>query len=273
MSVRHVDHEQGLWATKKRYQRLAFGLGIVPDELANRLELCAFHPVHLNDPQAEKAYAGAAEGFDLVVIDALRAATPGVDENDSKIRACIDLLTRVSEKTGAAFLVIHHAAKPRETHNDGRTILRGSSAIFDAAGSTFVMQASDRDPRRLVRQAKMSASAEGGPIPPFYLAIEDVPSDGLGPTAGLRVRYQPAQEIKPRDAEADRKHAIEQKVLQMIATKPGMTVRELRTAVKGRAGNVSTAIERLVQRVALEERQVGNRREFYPMKPTDEPRL
>ena len=108
-----------------------------------------------------------------MLLDALRGATPGEDENDSKIRACLDILARVSEKTGATFAVDHHAGKPKDNHSDPRMVLRGSSSIFDACGCVLVLSGEKNEPR-LVQQVKAPAEAEGSAVDDFRLRIEDV---------------------------------------------------------------------------------------------------
>lgn len=181
LRVRHLDFEQGQHATRKRYQRLAVGMGIHPDEIGDRLELAVFPDVYLNSPEAMDVYAKETEGCDSVFLDALRGATPGEDENDSKMRKCLDMLSRVSEKNGVMFAVLHHAGKPKENHRDARMVLRGSSGIFDACGCVLVISA-DKDKPILVQQAKAPAEAEGTAAPDFHLRIEDVEN-------GVRVSY------------------------------------------------------------------------------------
>jgi len=200
--VGHLDLEQGRHATFKRYQRLARGLGITIDDIGDRLRVAVHPSVYLTDPSAPDVYARECEGMAICVLDSLRGATPGIDENDSKIRAYLDLLARVSEKTGTAFMLIHHAGKPAVSKGDEeadlRMVLRGSSAIFDACGSVFAMIA-ERDggakPKRMIH-TKPAAEAECGPIEPFYLAIEDVPI-GTNPRAGVRLVYRTVEQVKP----------------------------------------------------------------------------
>lgn len=191
--ARHFDHEQGRHPTTRRYQRLARGRGIDLAALGHRLAVSCFPDIYLNMAGAEDAYAAECEGVHIAVIDALRGATPGADENDSKIRYCIDNLTRVSEKTGTAFVIIHHAGKPKDGHADARTIARGSSAIFDACGCVLVMVGEKGAPK-LVSQQKTPAEAEGGGIEDFYLSIEDVP-DATSTTAGVRVVYRAVEQV------------------------------------------------------------------------------
>lgn len=188
--IRHFDYEQGQHATRKRYQRLARGMGIDPRELGDRLELCVFPDVYLNSPDAVDVFAKESDGCGLVLLDALRGATPGEDENDSKMRACLDMLSRVSEKNGTTFQLLHHARKTKEGDRDARMILRGSSGIFDACGSILVLTG-DHDGTRVVQQVKAPAEAEGGSVPEFRLRIEDVAIGG-DPRAGVCVVYEPA---------------------------------------------------------------------------------
>jgi len=256
LTVRHVDHEQGRHATLKRYQRLAVGMNLKLDEIEDRLEVSVFPSVYLNLKDAEDAYAKACEGVGLVIIDALKGATPGADENDSKIRDCIDTLSRVSDKTGTAFLIIHHSGKPKENHEDGRTIPRGSSAIFDACGSVMVMLGEKGKPK-LVCHEKGAAEAEGGVFEDFCLAIEDVPVDG-DPRAGVRIVYQTTQQAGVTMDSIDRFEALKKQIL--------MTVRQCgdlrsKNAICDRleGGNKSkklTAIQELIDEGRL--MQVGN---------------
>ncbi len=199
--VRHMDYEQGFRATARRYQRLAVGLGIDAEDLRGRLELAVFPGVYLDSENAYDAYAKACEGTDLVILDALRGATPTMEENDSSIRKCIDNLTRVSERVGSCFVVIHHAGKPRVGAADGgdsRMNLRGSSAIFDGAGCVIELKAgaSNADPKS-VHQAKMPAESEGLGFEDFLLEVTDI-TQGQDPFAGLRVLYRSPE--SPDDA-------------------------------------------------------------------------
>lgn len=193
--VRHFDYEQGRHATIRRYQRLAKGLEIELAPLGPQIGLCNFPDLYLTTVDAERVLLHELERIELAIFDALRGATPGVDENDSKIRMYIDLLIRVSAKTEAAIVIIHHAGKARDGHSDARTRGRGSSAIFDGCGCVFDITG-EKDPR-LVQQVKTPAEAEGGAIEDFYLVIEDMP-DGDDPFGAVRVLAKSKDEITPR---------------------------------------------------------------------------
>jgi hypothetical protein len=240
--VRHFDHEQGKHATFKRYQRGAIGLGLESTEVDERLFVTVFPHVYLNQLNAVDTYSRLCEGAQLAIIDALRGATPGEDENDSKIRVCLDNLSRVSEKTGTTFLVLHHSGKPQEMHSDQRTKARGSSAIFDACGPVFILSGSKESPHKTVSQQKAPAEAEGGAVDDFYLTIDDV-AQGFNPKAGVRVTYR-AKEV-PTDSSSTNAH--DDRVLEVIRANPGSNVRALRGLARPmRNIDVDDAVERLV---------------------------
>jgi hypothetical protein len=228
--VRHLDYEQGAHATRLRYQRLARGHGITQQALGGRLKLSVFPEVFLDCADAVDAYAKACDGASLVIIDALRGATPTRDENDSSIRACLDNLSRVSEKTGAAFVVLHHAGKPKDSHaNDPRTLARGSSAIFDACGCVLVVVAGKtrQDPRK-VSQVKMPAEAIGPGIEDFMLAVEDVPtSDNDNTACPVRVMYRAAELVSPV-MQADAKYErTARQLLDYVRANPDTTQNQI----------------------------------------------
>lgn len=244
--VLHLDYEQGWKATARRYQRLALGHGIDPARLGNRLQTAIFPRVFLDSPNAVDAYAAACDGVDLVVLDALRGATPTMDENDSSIRTCVDNLTLVSEKTGCAFVLLHHAGKPKDGHgNDPRTIARGSSAIFDAAGCVLVVLAGkDKSAPRRVVEVKTPAEAEGAAFDDFALLVEDVEVDGNA-TAGVRVVWRPVEAEDPIAANRAALTVEAERVLRVISERPGQSVRQIRAEAGMQLQRVGTVLERL----------------------------
>ncbi|MFI5297767.1 MAG: AAA family ATPase [Polyangiales bacterium] len=243
LRVRHIDHEQGRHATLKRYQRLAVGLGIEAAQLHGRLDVAIFPGVYLNDENAEEAYVRACDGVDVVMIDALRGATPGVDENDSKIRACLDTLTRVSERTAAGFIVIHHAGKPKgDGLNDPRYVGRGSAAIFDAVGCQLVI-VSEKGERKLVTQSKQPAEAEGKAIDDFTLTIEDV-LDERSPTAGVRVVAR--ETVASKAPTRSRTEEIRDRILEVVRSKQACSQTYIETEVGGRVGTVRATLRDMI---------------------------
>jgi hypothetical protein len=251
--VRHFDYEQGKHATLKRYQRLTIGHGIDPRKLGDRLKVAIFPDVYLDDKDATDVYARACEGVGVVVLDALRGATPTLDENDSTIRRCIDNLSRVSEKTGAAFLILHHSGKV--ARDDPRAAPRGSSAIFDACGCVFVVSGGQNEPKE-VQQTKAPAEAEGGSLETFFLTIEDVATAPERPTAGVRVVCKDAAEARAQSGPSAELDALKRSILEAVASSPGLqSMNSIGARVRGgRKDFKNTAIKELIAegRLALQ---------------------
>jgi len=244
--VVHTDMEQGFRATARRYQRLGIGLDILPQELEENLIVACLPRLYLTNRKALDEYARVADGAKLVIIDSLRVAVSGCDENDSKIRDHIDELTRISEQTGAAFMLLHHAGKPKDGHTDQRTIARGSSAIFDACGAVYVLTGPKGGPKSLSQQ-KCPADVEGAAIDDFLLEIEDVPS-ATNPTAGVRVVARDLVEM-PTDSKSE---SIRRKIVEYVTAHPNASKRSIRSEVGGRGSTVDDHIEWLIDDGQLE---------------------
>ncbi|MFO0553481.1 MAG: AAA family ATPase [Polyangiaceae bacterium] len=257
--VVHVDYEQGRRLTSERYQRLAHARGIHPDELRGQLALVALPDVTLTSPQGLDWFSRVCEGAALVIVDSLRAAAPDIEENSSDIRRPLDMLTRLSERTGVVPLVIHHARKPsRESAGGPRMAIRGSGAIYDACSTILVFGAEKGEPT-LVSHEK--ARNRGILTDDFRLATEDT-DGGLG----LRLRHigiAPASEA-PR--ETIKRGAVEEAVLGSLMRSHPRSLRSLRSDVEGRDCEIDEAIERLIARGLIRE-EPGPRgaRHFMPV--------
>src|SRR5690606_22848452 len=104
----------------------------------------------------------------------------------SEIRRPLDMLSRVSERTGTVFLVIHHARKPGQGETAGsRYGIRGSGSIYDACSTVIVMSGAKGEPVKVTHEKDR---LRGAPHEDFYLQIEDVQIEN-NPRGGLRI-YQ-----------------------------------------------------------------------------------
>lgn len=159
-----LDHEQGKPETKKRIQRIAMGLGLTRADLAGKLKVSIFPAVNLTTARAIDEYVRIMTGARLLVIDSLKAITPGVEENSSSLRDLIRVLTAASERTKCAVVVIHHAGKGDDEDP------RGSSAIRDEASTIYSVTGSDRR-TKTVRNSKNRPRAEL--TPDFGLAFRE----------------------------------------------------------------------------------------------------
>jgi len=263
MRVAHLDYEQGMRATKRRYQRLAFADGIFPAEVGDRLQFACFPSISLTNPEFEEWIEKETDGIQFCCLDSLRALTPGVDENDSIIRAHIDKLARVSERNGCSFTLLHHAGKTKAGSGNGsgkgagskadlRELLRGSSAIFDACGTVIVVELQDSPGKgvALVKttMVKSTADAEGGKIDPFLLRISDVADDdAVNMRAGLRVAWQ-EEEQDEQDAPGSAIGAMCGRIVLTLRQKGACSATLLRGLVDGRTALIIPALELLEKR-------------------------
>lgn len=176
-----LDYEQGEHLTRRRIQRMARGMALVPE--GNSLRLASMPRMYLDsegdekNPSAEDELTALCKGVALLIVDSLSAACPTLEENSASARKTLDMLGRVSEATGCVAIVIHHARKPSQNDVGGaRNAIRGSGAIFDACGSVLVFE---RRADATIQITHEKARTSGKPHAPITLAIVDTPDGGL----------------------------------------------------------------------------------------------
>ena len=243
-----LDYEQGEHLTRLRFQRLALGMGITREDIEGHLRIISMPRFYLDAPGAADVLARDCEGARALFIDSFRAACPTVEENDSASRVPLDALGRMSGATGCAVGVIHHARKPSKENGGGgaRMSMRGSGALYDAAGSVLVLEA-EKGERPCVHHEK---ARSGGKLhEDFYLAIEDVDGEDVwGRTlagAGLRVAFQCEEQVNPPRSPSARFSEIKAELVQVMRSKPGASLRFLRASVTGKNALIDEALEEL----------------------------
>lgn len=254
--VVHFDYEQGERLTRQRYQRLARARGLGRAELGNRLEVIAFPADYIdadNTKQTEEWLVAETEGATLAIIDSFRAAAPHQEENSSAVRKPLDLLGRVSGRTGCAFLVIHHARKPSDgdAGSTSRYTLRGSGAIFDACQTVWVaagavpLKVSDDGERVLQKAQPPQMSIEKARITgktydtTMVFAIKDIEIEG-DPLAGLAFTVEVPEEQLP---------LTDRIVCMLQDTKEPLSASKLKTNLGRSHNDIQKAIERLGPRL------------------------
>lgn len=253
--VLHVDLEQGDILTRLRYQRLARAMGIGAADVGDRLVMATMPRLTLRR-ECWHAWHGAMAGRDLVIVDSLRAASAGIDENSSEIRGCLDLMGKLSEHTGCRSVIIHHTKKPSpEGPPAGKFAIRGSSGIFDACDCVWLFSAAKGEP---VSVSQEKARSRGYTVPDFALVVSDVAIGG-DLTAGLRVQVHGHELVTERHeqriAEAQRSQLRQdaQKVREAIGQRPGISSRELRALTHLSGDRVSAALLQLGRAVEVRE--------------------
>ena len=147
----HIDYEQGDRITATRYQRIANAMGVeLLDLPRDSFALATLPRFSMKADQAtEDTIARVCTDARVAVIDAFRGAFPEARENDSDVRKHLDMLQHASERTGCAIIVIAHSRKITEKDNDPRSSLRGSSALYDAAQTVYMLDGENGRPTRV----------------------------------------------------------------------------------------------------------------------------
>ena len=134
--VLHLDYENSTVQTKTRYRRLMHGGFLRPGAIQDGHLLVTQPTLKLDDEGCQAALEDALNGYTLCIVDSFRAAIKG-DENASEVRQSLDVLGRASEKANCSVIVILHSGKGAQS--DNRFAARGSSALFDAAGTALTL--------------------------------------------------------------------------------------------------------------------------------------
>ena len=257
----HIDYEQGRRLTQDRYQRLAKSLRVNLKDLSHNIRAVCLPRAHLCDLGAEIHLARLCEGVTIAIVDAFRGAFPTANENDSEARKWLDMLHDVSVKTGCAMAVIAHSRK--STDDEGvRASLRGSSALFDAAQSVYMLDGETGKPTR-VHHTKDRVL--GKTKPTFGLRISDEPHLD-DPRWGLRVDYMDPGSVRDAydapstdelTASAARLTSMGERVLALVTT-DGTAASMLRSMVGGSATDLRAVLDSLVESGSIHREGKGS---------------
>jgi hypothetical protein len=155
------------------------------------------------------------------------------------LRSYLDVLTRVSERTGACIILIHHSRKPNLQNGGTEThAIRGSAAIFDACQSVFFFTGdSPKEPTR-VKQVK--DRIHGTPLDEFGIMADDVPGES-GPRHALVVRHLEADQLTSEDSE--RENAKEERAVEQAAERIVLAICNSGFAFHGSAASLKAIVK------------------------------
>lgn len=244
-----VDYESGQYELRRRLQLIAKARGV---DTVPGLEAVVMPGMYMGTPKFYTAMERLADGRALVVLDSLRAASLE-DENDSRIRKGLDDLRSIAEKTGCAFGLLVHAKKSSGTPGtiDDREILRGSSAVFDAAD---VVLASFYQTEEECFDSRQCKARQGRAVDPFRVRVEDAPKGIV-----IRAEDMPNAEEVERQRDIDLAVAIR----AYVAEHPGCYTKQVEARVKGRASSIRAALAELVEEGVLSEQKEGSTRRYW----------
>ena len=232
-----LDYENGFYEMARRLQANAKALEL-PTPVQG-IGLITMPDQYMTSDGFETSITKLTATYQVIIIDTLKAASPGVDENDSKMRESLDRLRRVGERTGCTFVVLIHSKKKSNsaTEIDARERGRGSSAIYDAADAQLGVEYEQGKPLQIVQTKARS----GRYIEPFQVTIED------GEDGAVHVVATDTAKPEQDGSSADKFEAVCTKVLAAVRACPGSSQGPLRETLGIRNQKVTAALERLQQ--------------------------
>lgn len=208
--VLHVSLDSGLAATKRRYQKLARGMGVSLEAT----DIAVFpHRVILTDARGTFQRKGLKEindevargGYVLVILDSLSAICAGLDENSTEIAEPL----AATKDESCVWWWAHHNAK-----NGG---YRGSSAIRAAAGAHWTLTTAG-DNRRW-ENVKPSEDHDGGALEPFE-------TEWIVDGSGARIVAVDASDIHG-DSEANEVQKAQWEMLHLLTVRGSASYTDL----------------------------------------------
>jgi len=249
--VVHLNWDQPLEDTKRRYRRLLAGRDLTVDAVRGYLEVIDDPPFALDTDVGIAELRAICRGATMVIIDALTGALGEIDEKDPIIGRWLRKMGKISEQTGCAIVVIHHAVKPPPqkgrgaVERDAMHDIRGSSAIPGASGAQFSQAPIKKGELYSVRMGRPPTSAKRA-LEPFALRFLDVTSQEASENlfgehvparaGGVRVAYVSPDELAefskkdPKKGGYDGQAAFEQFariVLEKVKSEPDMNTTDV----------------------------------------------
>jgi hypothetical protein len=135
-----LDLENPLDEAHKRL--LAFG--VTADDHAG---LLYYHgqPLNLEQGCGQLARMIEEHAVDVVIIDSLRRAVPGLDENDSRsVSAVLSPLKLLAQRTGVTIVIVHHARKRiGDNPTEAGQMVRGSGDLVAGVDQLLYLRAKE----------------------------------------------------------------------------------------------------------------------------------
>lgn len=254
--VLHVSLDSGVRATKRRYQRLAAGMGL--DLASLPLAVCVAMPRVVDkfgrfNPQAFRAVndRAVAMGARLVILDSLATIAAGLDENSTEIA---DVLT-LTKDDEICWLWTHHNGKAGG--------YRGSSAIRAAAGVWWSVSIDEASGDRLWAREKASEDHEDDENnTTAFRTVWEFPKYPDQWPARISVSTSGASRKE------DPKALCRERILAYIEANPkGVNQKQVLTeldAVELRAESKRAVLQELCDRKAIKKRKAGKSDVYFP---------
>jgi hypothetical protein len=244
MSVLWIDGEVGRALTQRRLQRIARAMDIGVRDLGDRIRLAVYPALSLDHPDAERVLMAKCAGYTLIILDSLTALSGSADEHTIEMGRIMLMLARVSARSSAAIVVLHHSRRDGE--------VRGSTSI--TGGSECIWSMESRRDRVVLRHER---SPMGDRLADIEVRIVDVAigGDSLG---GL------ALERAAPDHGSDPDAPLLDRVVRAITAHPGCSLRAVRMELGGRASAVDEAVAEALQLGRIHDRGSARASQYHP---------
>jgi len=147
-AVLYIDCELHPDTLAKRIHAVALARGIYGGEFSATLDVLSLRGRLKDLFELRSFFAGITKGkYAVIILDALYRLTPaGIDENsNADMTRVYNAIDNYGEKTGAAFVVIHHASKGNQSGKSITDTGAGAGAISRAADSHLILRPHDED--------------------------------------------------------------------------------------------------------------------------------
>jgi hypothetical protein len=235
-----IDFESGSYELRRRAHRIAKGRGFaIPVE---GFAFVSMPAMSLADDAFFDALRPLAAEYAFIGIDSLAAGSGGIDENDARFATPLNRLKALAEASGCVIVLLHHSRKGGGEDADPRELVRGSSAIFNAADVVLQMSRAKDEGAFVVRQTK----ARGGKaVEPFIVRVEDTGADS-SVVVGHSLPDPGADDVEQFAGTIDKaKRAI---VLLLGQVRDLRSANEICRRVGGRKKTATDALKELVER-------------------------
>ena len=255
------DYELNLRVYKKRLRELCETMGIDYRTIRESIYYYERPKFFLTDPNAYQRFLEESKGFDVILIDALRGAAPGADENKSEFRDNIDKLAELASQANQFVCLLHHAGKGEDSK------FRGTSGIGDAVGVMFTVTNDKNDPRgpKKLHNEKMGSNADDYVDDFFVLLKRDEREDGNGP---MRITFMDAEQAEEQADEKVEQFADGEwndrmkRILIVVRKNQPISKNKLFEIVKGNKGKFEKLTKWLLEKGHIENKGTDKRHKY-----------
>jgi len=147
-AVLYIDCELHPDTLAKRIHAVALARGIYGGEFSETMDVLSLRGRLRNLFELRSFFAGITKGkYAVIILDALYRLIPaGIDENsNADMTRIYNTIDNYGEKTGAAFIVVHHASKGNQSQKSVTDTGAGAGAISRAADSHLILRPHEED--------------------------------------------------------------------------------------------------------------------------------